>query len=177
MHKHLITVLFFFGSIYLSVGQNSTGTINVIGGSSVPLIVNSLKKYEEGVTLEGWSRIRLRFNELVSSTTAGWQLNIRAQQSEIISDSGGDNLSLTTLEIRAINVDVVKGSYTGTAVPATVVLNSGYVELLTDTEVNDLELIVTISYDLGTKDTNKLLGSEPGYFFVDLEFQLLSIDI
>ena len=177
MLKLLITVLLFFGSIYLSVGQNSTGTINVIGGSSVHLIVNSLKKYEEGVTLEGWSRIRLRFNELVPLTTVGWQLNIKAQTPDIISDSGGDNLSLSTLEIRAINVEVVKGSYTGTAVPSTIVLNSGYVELLTDNQINDIELIVTISYDLGTKDTNKLLGSEPGYFFVDLEFQLLSIDI
>lgn len=161
---------------YAVHAQDPTGSISVVGGSSVNFIVNSLKKYDEGVVLEGWSRIRLQFDDPAPVTTLGWQLNLKAETLTIVSDSGTPDLDLSTLEIRAISVDVLSGSYTGTAVPQTIVLNSGYVELLTDTQTSNVDLIITISYDLGTQVANKLMGSEPGSYFVDLRFQLVSLE-
>lgn len=157
--------------------QDPVGSIAIIGGSSVHFYVNSLKKWDEGVTLEGWSRVRLRFDDPAPVTTTGWELNLKAETATISSDSGTDDMDLSTLEIRAINVDVLSGSYTGTAIPQMVVLDGNYVELLSDSQISNIDLIITISYDLGTKLTNKLLGNAPGFYFVDLRYQLISVDL
>lgn len=157
--------------------QDPVGSITIIGGSSVSFHVNSLKKWNEGVTLEGWSRLRIKFDDPAPVTTLGWQLNIKAETASIISDSGTSDLDLSTLEIRAINIDVLSGLYTGAATPQMVVLNGNYAELLSDTQTSNVDLIITISYDLGTHDTNKLIGSDPGYYFVDLNYQLISVDL
>lgn len=151
--------------------------IKVIGGSNVMFHVNSLKKWQEGVTLEGWSRIRIRFNEETTPTAiTGWQLNIKAQSNHIRHDGSGSDMDLETLEIRAINVDPLQGTYTGIAPPVMVPLNSGYVPLISDNQISHVDLIITISYDLGTHDWNRLLGYDPGYYFVDIEFQLISVE-
>lgn len=156
--------------------QDPSGSITVIGGTSVHFYVNSLKKWDEGVTLEGWSRIRLKFDDPAPVTTLGWALNVKAESLGIISDSGSSDMDLNTLEIRAISIDVISGSYTGAAAPQMVILNNNYIELLSDTQISNVDLIVTISYDLGTELTNKLLVNEPGFYFVDLRFQLISVE-
>lgn len=156
--------------------QDPTGSITIIGGSSVNFHVNSLKKWNEGVTLEGWSRVRLRFDD-PAVTTSGWQLNIKAETASIISDSGTSDLDLSTLEIRAISIDVLSGNYTGTTIPQMLVLNSNYVELLSDIQTSNIDLIITISYDLGTHNSNKLIGNDSGFYFVDLRYQLISVDL
>jgi len=137
----LLFPLLFFASI--AFAQDPTGSLSIIGGSSVNFHVNSLTKYDEGVTLEGWSRLRLRFDD-PASLTLGWRLNLKAETLSIISDSGTDNLPLTSLEIRAIDVTVLDGAYNGTAIPSTVILDGNYVELLSDSERNNIDLIITI---------------------------------
>ncbi|HDP54834.1 MAG TPA: hypothetical protein ENN24_04015 [Bacteroidetes bacterium] len=169
----LLFPLLFFASI--AFAQDPTGSLSIIGGSSVNFHVNSLKKYDEGVTLESWSRLRIRFDD-PGDVTLGWRLNLKAETLSIISDSGTDNLPLTALEIRAIDVTVLNGAYNGTATPSMIVLDGNYVELLSDSEKNNIDLIITISYDLGTNGTNKLMGSAPGYYYVDLRYQLIQIN-
>ncbi|PKP35984.1 MAG: hypothetical protein CVT98_09745, partial [Bacteroidetes bacterium HGW-Bacteroidetes-15] len=148
IYKFLL-LIFILKLTFAVYAQDPTGSISVVGGSSVNFFVNSLKKYDEGVVLEGWSRIRLRFDDPAPVTTLGWQLNLKAETLTIVSDNGTSDLDLNTLEIRAISVDVLSGAYTGTALPQTIVLNNGYVELLSDTQTSNVDLIITISYDLG----------------------------
>lgn len=175
MKRFYLIILLFFPFITLAQHQ---GSVNVMGGSSVTFHVNSLKKWQEGVTLEGWSRVRVRLNNDTSDPTPinGWQFNVKARSTHIAPDGPGTNMDLETLEIRAINVEPLQGTYTGNTPPVTVPLNSDYTMLLSDNQVSNVDLIVTISYDLGTQEWNRLTPYEPGFYFVDLEFQLISTE-
>jgi hypothetical protein len=136
-----------------------------------------MDQYLNGISLESWSRIRLTYNDPVPNTS-GWILSVRAETSTIKLDGGPeeDDLDLQTIDIRAVHIDVVSGSYTGTAIPQTVALNSSYVPLLTDNQTSNIDLIITISYDLGKKPLFKVLGGVPGFYYVTLRYELVSID-
>ena len=150
-----------------------TGIINAVGGGSVPLMVTSLTKYKDGMSLENWTKIRIRYDD-PTATSSGWILQVQADFGYlgIMSDNGADSLDLETLDIRVVDVDGTV--YTGTSFPVSVPLSNTYAELLRDNQKSSVDLVVTISYDLGIKPAYRLLGKNPGFYFVDLRFNLIS---
>jgi len=179
MTKIRIILFFFLLASTNALGQDDpTGSISVIGGGSVPFFVNSLKKWENGVTLENWTRIRIRFNDPPpTTTTTGWKLDVKPETAQIDAESGTDFLDLNLIHIRVISVAptaITDPAYTGVAPPppVDVALDAGWVDLITDNQNSNVDLIVTISYDLGI--TIPLLGYNPNYYYVDLRFRLTS---
>jgi len=173
-----VLILGFFFS-FETFGQDFA-RVTTLSGSNPTFIFNSISKYNGGITLNNWTRLKL---EMDASSHTSWALHVNSQTSNIQSEGGIAFLSLSTFEIRA-NIE----SENETANGGTLVDNSpvilvydgvGYGSpLLSGTFTGDgttnLEVILTISYDCGTTGANKLLGKAPEYYFVDLVFTLTS---
>lgn len=163
----LVSINFFFS--YCSIAQSAK--ITVQGGGSVYFIINSLNKYNDGLTLDSWTKLKLTLDD---PGLSGWQLTVRAGSATIQSEGEAPDLDLSTIELRA---EVVSTNDPTISNISPIVLSdnpSGDI-ILSGSKVDDLEVVINIDYDCGTKPENKLLGKEADFYFIDLYFQLSSV--
>jgi hypothetical protein len=158
-------------------GQKTSSRIIVESGGNVPLIVNSLKKYDEGVVLENWTKLYISFSDSIEGTpnivnpASTWQLGVRANEATMYGDYFGFDartLNLDYLRVEVTGIESVGGSPLYTGSPTEIVLSDADQTLITGGPQGNYR--ITLSYKLG-KDA-KLLGHPPDYYLVDLIFTL-----
>lgn len=177
-----ILILLMSLSFITVTAQEPNLKLTVLGGSSVSFHVNSLKKWDEGVTLEGWIRLRIRFNdENVPPVSRGWILTVKAEQESIEFDGNGVDMDLSLLQIRVDDVESLSGnSYNGGGISSLETLvDDPPIELLSDDQIEDIDLLVTISCELGTDPSSsmRLADYATGYYTVNLIFTLEPIEL
>lgn len=170
----LLTFIFFCQFGY----SQDYADVRILKGGSLPFIVNSFSKYNNGVTLSDWTRLRLL---MVANGQSGWELYVNATIANIQSDLGPThpNLDLSQIEINVSVEDENDPTYALETLPITLAFDGvGYGSLIISgsnpgVTGTPLDVTILISYDLGT--TTPLLNSEPGMYFVDLEYTLTSV--
>lgn len=139
------------------------------GGQFVQFPINSFQKYNNGMELNDWTRVRVSIQNLPPGTT--WRYKIYTFKTEIIGEMPPNTLDLDYLKIQVVLVN-----------------SSGFASINVDTAPIDLsitqhsfvtgegngEFELLISYKLGIDPLKPLLGENPDYYFVDLEFHLES---
>lgn len=178
LQKRIIYFFLVFLSYNSTFGQCITGVdgyVNQNGGGSANLIVNSFPKYKGGISLESWTKLRLKY-DCINGT--GWKLQVAPDlpSTSIVSqDNPADFLDMETLTIRIVDIEVLSGPYTKPVLPFSVQLTSGYVDILNSIQKSGIDLIITISYDLGKVAGYSLLQKNPGLYQVNLRFNLMTI--
>jgi hypothetical protein len=184
--RYNCTIKIFIGSLLIFCtffSPNSAFTqdysrVTVLAGSSPSFIFNSLTKYNNGVSLYSWTRLKL---VVKAPSHSKWELYVNSQTANIPMDNGVNILDLETFEI-IVNIEneneTANGGSLSNHTPVTLAYDAGTPILegvFTGDASTNLEVILTISYECGTKGTNKLLGEMPGYYFVDLVFTLTTV--
>jgi hypothetical protein len=145
--------------------------LKVLSGGNVSYIFNSLGKYESGISYEDWTRFQIYYNDTTEfggvGTSVGWDLQVRAITSGIVSDGGNPELDTETITIRP-NISSCSGCVGSTNVSLTnvfqtIVIGDGNLSILEE---------VSISYDCGVDPAHKVLNKPPDYYNVDLEFRV-----
>jgi len=144
-------------------------------GNYVQIFYNTLNDYQNGVTLNGYSRIKLKFRYDGSN---GWELRVFANSSEIEYEGGAsNNLNLSELEISSVVISTsdpsisVTSPFTPPVGPfnpsdATQVIATGSGGTVgTDPPV---EMELSFSYHMGN-----MVNKAPGLYFVNLQFLLV----
>jgi len=167
------------GYVKFSSAQTYAKT-TILSGGAPNFIFNSLRKYNDGVVLNGWTRLRLELREDVFLHT-GWQLGVSADQSVIQSD-GSATLDLDVINIVVESVSNLSNTTISTVLPFVYPLAmspgpSGHGDVILegsiDTPSDPVSVELLLSYECGT--TTPLLGSVPEYYTVNLIFILYSI--
>ena len=151
-------------------------SVRVLKGGSLTFIVNSFTKYDNGITLEDWTRLRLL---MVADGQSKWELYVNSMLTNIQSDIGPPHLDLSQIELRITVEDENDPTYALEAQPIVLTYDGfGYGSLIISGNNpgivgTPLDVTLSISYDFGTNIP--LLNSNPGMYFVDLEFTLTSV--
>jgi hypothetical protein len=162
----------------LNVNAENYARIKILSGGAPTFIFNSLRKYNDGVTLVSWTKLRLELNETVPGYNK-WQLAVMANTPVIESD-GSATLGLNSIYIRIESYDLLSNTTVSDDwSPLELSTGSGpYGDILLEgTGVSNVVVEVSLSYDCGTGDviSNQLLGAVPDYYAVDLLFRLYSV--
>ena len=155
--------------------------VRVLSGGAPIFIFNSLGKYNDGITLSTWTKLRLELNEDIAGHT-GWELGVMARTATIESD-GTASLDLEVLNIIFQSLDSQNNATVSTgegfSIPLTVGPGpSGYGDVLLEGDItgSNFTVEVTLSYECGTSNTSQaLLNEVPDYYTVDLLFVLYSV--
>jgi len=148
--------------------DQDTLMVRVESGGSVDFRVNSIRKYNEGLEYNNWSRLAVLV--ILSSTSNSWDLEFKAFTEHIIGD-GGNEIDLSYISIVA--EDGGGNKDLSSFIQGEKSLESDYQTLIAgvDTEGDFHDFKIYITYRLG-KGAEKLLGESPGYYVVDLEFRV-----
>lgn len=150
-----------------SFAQNPYSEIRIESGGTLQFSVNSLKKYEEGIVRENWTRMAITFED-TDDSAATWKLVVKALESEIIGDYS-NTLPLDQIIIEVF--DAGGANNLGAFIQPAQNLTASDVTLIQGAPQGDFtDNVIYISYRLGTE--NRLLGEAPDYYFVDIEFEL-----
>lgn len=147
-----------------SFGQLTT-RITVNYGGSVYFHVNSMNKYQNGISYTNYTQLELYYKHDDGGGNpvgSDWELLVKANSPNIIGD-GGNVLSLSQVEI---TTEIGASSF------GPFPLSSADTRIAWGTQtVLEERIIVNISYSCGLPPPG-LLGESPDYYFVDLEFTL-----
>ncbi|MHC1704083.1 MAG: hypothetical protein AB9846_09275 [Tenuifilaceae bacterium] len=179
--KTIFFTLFLFYTLQSlnSYGQDGCVRLRVLSGGSIPIIINSLPKYQNGLVLNNWTQLTVHITQNCNfgtvmtpdiKTCNRWDLWVKTSTAAINSD-GTNNLDINTIKLVAT-----------TDIPLATpnVLDLGTVEQkLIDgfNPVADVNGNVWITIYVGqgltaTPPTTPVLGKTPDYYFVDLIFDL-----
>ncbi len=144
-------------------------------GNYVQIFYNTLNDYQTGVTLNGYTRIRLKFRYDGSS---GWELRLFTNSAEIEYEGAPtENLDLTDLSITPTILstsdptNTINGSYSlvqgpfDPSKPEQVLVSGTGGTVGTDPPI---EVEISITYSMGN-----MLNKPPGLYFVTLQFLLV----
>lgn len=140
-------------------------------GSSVPFVFNTLGQYNNGITLSGWTRLRIRY---LYTGNNPWELLINAADTHLRYE--GD--AIHDIPVSDLKIDVTVAVSNDPSLPvgtstslsgsdASQQLASG--AGLVPPSVVDVELVIT--YKIGIPP-NILLGKPNGLYYVQLELLL-----
>lgn len=151
----------------------TSARIRVESGGNVPININSLKKYNDGVVYMDWSRIAIAYSDsTVTATdtivsTATWKLEFKANTSQLFGDYGGDmDLDLITLEVVDAGGSNELGAYIK---PGPISLSENFQTLIEGAPQGNFIILITYRIGEGAK---KLLGNPPDYYTVDIILDL-----
>jgi len=153
---------------FKSVGQ-PLNKITFLKGGNVQFICNSLEKYKDGIDLNGYTKLRFRFNDITSS---GWKLSLKTSDNLLKSDGEyadiqiNDTLSMQITSFSSTD-DTIASHLLTPFYPSTgeliIAQGSGG-----DTNVTDIVTVeIELSYNL-----SPMLNKSSGFYYVDLEFNL-----
>lgn len=126
--------------------------VRVLKGGSLTFVVNSFTKYDNGITLSDWTRLRLL---MVANGQSAWELYINATIANIQSDIGPPHLDLSQIEINAVVEAQNDPTYVLEPMPITLAFDGvGNGSLIISgsnpgTTITPLDVTILISYDLG----------------------------
>ncbi len=144
--------------------------VRVESGGSVSFRINSMNKYNEGVEYNDWSRIAVYFID-EDDEFRTWNLQYKATTLNIIGDSGIDlylDLDYLTIEAK----DGGGGNDLSGYVQPEKELDSEFQTLIENApqgNFSDNKIIITYRFGKGG---NILLGEPPGYYVVDIVFEV-----
>jgi len=151
------------------IGQNITKRVRVVSGGSASFIFNTIKDYNDGKVYSNWSRLYVYFLDTTNvggdGASTGWELLVRANQTNIDSDDGSLNIPLSTIEITPSTL--IAGA---TATPITLTDTDQQIISGIDPGATFIDGEIVITYDCGV--TTPLLGERPEYYSVDLIFTI-----
>lgn len=153
-----------------AIAQDPLKDIRVSGGS-VNFIFNSYSKYDNGIELDSWTRLTLRYKYTGQN---GWELYVRAGSNELQYDgSSANNIDISTLEL----IPVISSSDdpNPSLGPLPIVLSNTNV-LVASGDGGDPNLVTTelvISYKIGVPPNIDMINKVEGYYYVDLIYTLV----
>jgi hypothetical protein len=141
-----------------------------VSGSSVQFIFSSLSNYNNGIELDGWTRLKIKYK--FSGT--GWKLLLKASDSYILYEGdAGNDIPVGDLELitTLISSDDPTTSITNSLNPSVVdqVLATG-----NGGNPDQVNVEITINYRLGFPP-NTMINKPGGIYFVSLYFLLKEI--
>ena len=175
MKRFIIIVLLLSVSFIDLFGQGTTTVrLQVVRGARLDFIFNSLSKYKDGISYPDFTQLNIYFNDTIDAgipnpTCAGWELTLKAVQTEIDGDMTAQDLDLSTIEF-TVKIEGIATGTTYTLSNASQVIASGVSPAIVDVNKE-----VLITYNCGTLPANSLLNKMPDYYYVDLEFNLTKI--
>ncbi len=174
-HKRKMWLLFarLLLILIIFVLPNKLGAQNFkvsVSGGAIQFTINSLSQYNGGVSLVGWTNVKIRVND--TDAFDGWQLYVIPSFPNLMSDDTGnpdltyDYLKLVPIGITNTNTScVVNSSYS--------LMGPDYLFMSGDGDT-DATVTFSVTYELG-KDV-PLINVPWGYYYSQLEFRLVSID-
>lgn len=140
--------------------------IRVTGGRNVQLNVNSFARYNNGYTLENWTRLVIDIPESVRAAGQPWSLYAFADSNQLLGDMFGNLLDAGYITLTATRVS---GDITP-AVGGRLVATERTLKLADGIGHGRFELM--ISYGIGTEADRRLLGHPADIYFTDVWFQV-----
>lgn len=165
-----ITLTVLYSLFFFSHGFGQSASIEVRGGSGVFLIFNSLKRYDQGVVLDNWTKVTLNFN---APTAVGWELRVSSSTATIEAEEVATDLDLSSIELRAT---IVNSNDPTIINKSPVVLSQAGDVLLSGSGNTAIAIDLEISYDCGTNAGNRMLGKSPDNYVTTLVLTLVSVD-
>ena len=178
----LCLILFIFGSTIIK-GQTCV-RLRIFSGGNVSFSFNSLNKYINGITYTDFSKLSVFIKpcdvnaDLVSEPIKTWNLYVKASNAVFLCDEvATQNLDLPILKLVATTT-LADGT------PQDITLTDSFQLLIKGPDVSsgpfssNIQGEVTISYFCGTTIpyvATSVYGEKPGYYYVDLEFNLEAI--
>jgi hypothetical protein len=137
--------------------------------------VNSLYKYQNGMTLSNWNTLAVSFVDTVNVST--WKLQFMAEPAYLQSDGGSANLDLGTIEMVVqdgggnynleSNNNIVDPGGDGDFA-----LQNTWTDIITGAPEGSFEdFRIIISYKCGQGSVS-LMDKDPDYYFVDIYFRV-----
>jgi hypothetical protein len=147
---------------------SQNGELLIETGGNAVFHINSIKKYNDGQSLDNWTRLSISISGLGAAD--GWRVEVLAEDPTLDGDNWGRNLDVDYLSVSASANNPASGALNYFPVNA---VGVGPQNLITGTG-NGL-FIVNVSYGLGLDllgTDNILLGEWPDYYTVRLFFDL-----
>ncbi len=155
-----------------SIAQNLETKIMVESGGSVQFNINSMRKYNEGMALDDWTRLAISFHD-TDDNTKTWKLEIKSIESTIKGDYGHD------LPLDKIIIESRDGEGTNNLEPyivdEEVILSDGWQPLVENAPQGDFsDNKIYLSYRIGTgeEEEDALLGNHPDYYTVTIDLRV-----
>lgn len=170
LKKYLIAIFLIVGLFPFQAKSDPLKDLRVIG-SSVPFVFNTMGQYNNGITLTGWTRIRIRY---LYTSKNPWQLLINAADTHLryegdaIHDIPVSDLKMEVTVVASNDSSLPVGTSTtlsGSDASQQLASGSG----LAPPAVVDVELVIT--YKIGIPP-NIMLGKPNGLYYVQLELLL-----
>ncbi len=170
-------ILLFFHLFLLLFAGTSFSQDNLVlrRGGNVPFTINSFNKYEKGEQLDEWTRFDVFITGLGAADN--WRLEVSTNDTEIKGDYYFHDLDLNFIQVKADAFNIEPG----TAIINYYIAHPDFIELTYGPQIllsgtGNVTFQLNISYNIGTDTDKPLLGQPPGYYFVNLYFDLIADD-
>lgn len=176
--KHIKLIIFLlFGFFYhFNVNGQIQVKVNITGGKPVHFSFNTINKYNNGIELIDWTKVRVIVNDARPATiTKGWELWAFTSSSDIES-SDGSTIPVSELEIRVRP----EAGFTGTPAPGAEVwipLNNNISigrKILEDTDFTGVQWDLNIDYRIGAGGS--LINNNWELYYADIIFVLTTVE-
>lgn len=181
----LSVLLCFSDDVKAQSSPSGAVRISIISGGSVPFVINSLDKWENGATLPNWTTIRISVTDSVAGVggLTDWELRFNAQDVDVDSEFDAEdpaNASKITLNTLELSLSLLSGSCGAVLGASPVALSNAEETLVTGTMVDGatcVDNILNITYDCGSSLTvlnNGFMdqGAEADYYTEIMFFTL-----
>ncbi len=175
----LLILLLIFISTASGMSQEwNSARISVMHGSSIPFNFNSLDKIKNGIEVSTGTRFGISMADSTGHVLTGFVLYCRTFNNQAVIKGDSYSLPLNRIRIKAENVI---GLETGISAGYKD-LTSDWVPLFTYTNLAWTDLTwnnaqLNIAYECGkvaeSGESTSLLGEEPDYYNVEIEFELV----
>jgi len=142
--------------------------IRATGGRNVQLNVNSFARYNNGYTLENWTRLVIEIPPALLGPEQPWSLYAFAGSDQLRGDMFDHLLNIDYLTLTASSISV---NLTPTTGGRLVSIERG-LKLADGIGPGRFEIL--ISYSIGTEADRRLLGKPADHYFTDIWFQVFA---
>ena len=163
MRYFLIPIFFiiFSGNVL-----SQTSRLTITSGNSVYFPFNSLTKMNNGISYINWTRVTVFYSRLPGPGPVIWRLEVVPNSANFDGDAG-NTLTLDHVEIEATDGggNLSATNYFGPLgldSPSPIIIVSG------GPEGDATDNIIDLSYYCGTNARNRVVGSSPDYYYLDL---------
>lgn len=174
----LILLLTFISTVGVVSQEWNSARISLLYGSSIPFNFNTLDKIKNGIEVTTGTRFGISMADSTGHVLTGFVLNCRAFNNQATIKGDSYSLPLNRIRIKAENVI---GLETGTSAGYKD-LTSDWIPLFTYTNLVWTDLTwnnaqLNVSFECGkvaeSGESTSLLGEEPDYYNVEIEFELV----
>jgi hypothetical protein len=175
---YLVLILMFIGIGRTMSQEWNSARLSVLYGSSIPFNFNSMDKIRNGIEITSGTRLGISMADSTGHVLTGFVLNCRAFNNQAVIKGDSYSLPLNRINIKAENLI---GLETG--------FSHGYKDLTSDwvplfsytnptwTDLSWANNQLNISFQCGkvteAGENASLLGEEPDYYNVEIEFELV----